>query len=289
MATRQKPSHPSTHSADRIAKALSSVTPVRVRKLPPPGDRPALEAGDAIVEALDRVMTAKARMVEQRLPPKRPPKPVAAETPERGARAAEGIDEECLSMNDGHIRGRVRYPMTLLPALMHIESDALEARQKRSKPNEPPLRKSKLDKALDFDQTQTLRWALSRYFVDSFLTQESGKSLYEPTISGGNAPRRLMPYGKAQQQALERLAYVRKHLSREDRRDLETFGIMMGDEDLIRQPISMAKFGHSKTGLADERIQEGVAIGVIMKVAERLYDLYRLHTLPSHFLDTSAA
>ena len=63
---------------------------------------------------------------------------------------------------------------------------------------------------------------------------------------------------------------------------------MMGPQT-NREPLSMAEFGRQKSGLPDDRIREGLAIGVILKLAERLHDLYRLQSLPSKLLEAMAA
>ena len=43
----------------------------------------------------------------------------------------------------------------------------------------------------------------------------------------------------------------------------------------------MIQFGLERSGLPIELVQEGFASGVMYKVAERLYDLYRVMDLPN--------
>lgn len=91
-------------------------------------------------------------------------------TKERYSRAPDGIHEEFIS---SYKRERITLPMTLLPVLVGKTIDELHARRTGERPDDPPLRKTRLDRALDQDKTQSLRWALSRYVCDVLTTQET--------------------------------------------------------------------------------------------------------------------
>ena len=186
--------------------------------------------------------------------------------------APEGVYAEQISCNRGHVRERVAAPMVLLPALMAEQIQELHAARTGQRPDDPPLRKTRLDRALDHDGTQSLRWALSRYVCDVLEAQRS------PEKAEG-APRRygaVLPFSAAQQAALARLAHVHARLSPGDRKGLDQFAVMMGARHPTIEPISMAQLGRSRTGLSDDRVQEGAAVERILGLAERLNDLYRL-------------
>ncbi len=189
-------------------------------------------------------------------------------TKERYSRAPDGIHEESIS---SYKRERVTLPMTLLPVLMGKTIDDLHAKRTGEKPNEPPLRKTRLDRALDHDGTGALRWALSRYVCDFLMTQES------PQKAEG-APRvyaSALPFSASQRAALQRLAYVHQRLAPRERAGLTQFAVMMGALHPMLAPMSMAQFGRGLRGLADDRICEGIAVERMLSLAERLHVLYR--------------
>jgi len=102
--------------------------------------------------------------------------------------------------------------MTLLPTLMGKVIDELHAARTGTRPDEPPLRKTRLDRALDHDETGFLRWALSRYVCDFLMVQESPqKAEGAPRVH-----RSGVPFSPAQQAALSRLAHVHARLAARD-------------------------------------------------------------------------
>ena len=196
----------------------------------------------------------------------------AAPTRQRLANAPDGVHEEVMA---SYRRPRVTLPMTLLPVLMGKAVDDLHATRTGLKPDEPPLRKTRLDRALDHDETGSLRWSLSRYVCDLLITQES------PEKATG-APRvyaSALPFSASQRAALSRLGHVHARLSARERSGLEIFAVMMGGRHPMLSPISMAQLGFMRTGLPDARIQEGAAVERILSLAERLHEIYR--TLPT--------
>ena len=208
---------------------------------------------------------------------KQPYNPARISTAERRAQAPDGVYDEQLSCNRGHVRERVALPMTLLPALYDQLVSQLHAKRTGTRPNDPPLRKTKLDKALDHDETQSLRWALSRYVCDVLETQESGAG----GEGGARHPSSDVPFGRSRQAALGRVAYIhtRARYSSEpmlsERWQLDQFAVMMGARHPRLLPLSMAQFGRQLAGLSDERIQEGVAVGRVLGLAATLHELYR--------------
>jgi hypothetical protein len=194
-------------------------------------------------------------------------------TVERRARALEGVEDEALSGNQGHTRQRIVAPMTLLPALFHEQAQELAGAA------EPPIRKTRLDRAFDHDGTQSLRWAMSRYVCDVLITQESASG----AEGGARISQSRVPFSLDQQRSLARVAFVHKRLAHEDRRDLDQFAVMMGATVPGYDPVSMVQFGELRSGLCQERVQDGVAVGIILKLAERLHDVYRLMELPRKF------
>ena len=59
--------------------------------------------------------------------------------------------------------------MTLLPVLVNEHTQLLHAARTGTRPDDPPLKKTRLDRALDHDDTGSLRWALSRYVCDCLM------------------------------------------------------------------------------------------------------------------------
>jgi hypothetical protein len=284
--TRRQPSHPARVTLEAVSAALARIEGERYRERSPEvlerlaGDAAvaqrlagALEAADTqpapamTEEALSesRELVAKhRRTVQQRL------RRIAR--PKNKPNAPDGIHEERLNM--AYSRQRTTLPMTLLPTIMGAVIDDLHAARKGEKPDEPALRKTRLDRALDHDETGSLRWALSLYVCDLLLTQES------PQKAEG-APRVYRsgtPFSASQQAALGRLAYARARLVPRDRSTLEQFSVSMGALHPPLQPISMAQLGRGLRGLPDDRICEGVALERILCVAERLSAIYR--TMP---------
>ena len=191
-------------------------------------------------------------------------------TAERRAQAPDGTYDEQLSCNRGHVRERVAAPMALLPAIVHNFTQMLHAQRTNSVPEDPPLRKTKLDKALDHDETQSLRWAMSRYICDVLWSQEKDKT-------GENA----IPFNQYRQAAIGRVAYIHSRVQYSSepmlnaRWQLDQFAVMMGACHPRLRPVSMAQFGQHLAGLSDERVQEGVAVGRVLGLAAALHELYR--------------
>jgi hypothetical protein len=189
-------------------------------------------------------------------------------TKERLANAPDGIHDEVMA---SYRRPRVTLPMTLLPALVNEQVQALHVARAGGRPDDPPLKRTRLDRALDHDETGSLRWALSRYVTDVLTTQES------PARAEG-APRLHrsgVPFSAAQRLALGRLAHVHARLSPRDRSALDQFAVMLGARHPVLQPISMAGLGRMLRGLTDDRISEGVAVERILCLAEKLSNIYR--------------
>jgi hypothetical protein len=139
---------------------------------------------------------------------------------------------------------------------------------------DPPLKKTRLDRALDHDETQSLRWALSRYVCDVLITQET-----PPRGEGGGAVyQSAIPFSAAQRAALGRLARVHQRVAQRDRSALDLFAVMMGAIHPVLRPVSMAGLGRRLRGLPDDRICEGIAVEAVLTWAERLSSIYR--TMP---------
>jgi hypothetical protein len=288
MANRKKPTHPSSITRENVTAALANVDPVRVKKLPPPKPgRTILEAGADIVEALERVMSRRVSYVQQRLTPPRPKRtPAGDETRERAARAPEGIESEPLSKNDGHQRARVRFPMALTEEKVHRDVAKLTSAKGRKEVAEPPLKGSRFDKALDHEDGPILRAVLSRYIEDHAIAfgkpgggEETGR------VNCASQPHQKLPLTEPQQKALARIAFIEKHLGSKDRTDLRQFKQMMIPLVANQEPMSMSEYGELRTGLKDDRVREGVFIGIMLKVAERMHDIYRLKELPAHLAE----
>jgi len=209
---------------------------------------------------------------------RQPYDPARISTAERRKRAPDGVYEEQLSCNGGHVRERVAFPMTLLPELVYKAMDELHAKRTGQRPKDPPLKKTRLDKALDHDETQALRWALSRYVCDVLETQEGGVA----GEGGARHPSSGVPFSPSRQAALARVAWIHEHVRRSTepmlntRWQLDQFAVMMGALHPRLLPISMADFGRQLAGLSDERIQEGVAVGRVLGLAATLHELYRV-------------
>jgi hypothetical protein len=189
----------------------------------------------------------------------------------RATHAPEGIHEERLPRNMAYSRERITLPMTLLPVLMAKTIDDLHAARTGEKPNEPSLRKTRLDRALDHDETGALRWALSRYVCDLLITQQSP----ERGEGGAAVYRSGVPFSSAQQAAIGCLAHVHARLSQRDRASLDQFAVMLGARHPVLQPISLAHLGRSLRGPIDDRIAEGVALERVLSLAEKLSNIYR--------------
>ena len=184
-------------------------------------------------------------------------------TAQRYSRAPDGIHVEAIS---SYKRERVGLPMTLLPVLMGKTIDDLHAARTGEKPDEPPLRKTRLDRALDHDETGSLRWALSRYVCNVLAVQRRRPS--PKALPGSN--KSGIPFSAAGQAALRRLAYSHGRLSARDRAVLDQFAVMMGAIHPALAPISLAGLGRELRGLSDDKISEGVAVERILSLAERL-------------------
>ena len=102
-------------------------------------------------------------------------------------------------------------------------------------------------------------------------------------VDGAQSDSNRVPFNEIQRQSLARLAYVHGQLSGSDRRDLKTFATMMAPIE-SEDPPSMSEFAGSKTGLADadssRRVLEGCFVGLLWKLAERLYEVYRTGNFP---------
>ena len=208
---------------------------------------------------------------------RQPYNPARISTAERRAQAPEGVYDEQLSGNSGHVRERVALPMTLLPAIVENFTQQLHAKRTGTRPDDPPLKKTKLDRALDHDETQSLRWALSRYVCDVLETQESGAA----GEGGQRHPSSGVPFGRSKQAALGRVAYVHSRVAYSSepmlnaRWQLDQFAVMMGACHPRLTAVSMAQFGQHLAGLSDARVQEGVAVGRVLGLAATLHELYR--------------
>lgn len=191
-----------------------------------------------------------------------------APTPERLANAPDGIHVEAIA---SYKRERITLPMTLLPVLVNEETQRLHAARTGERPDDPPLRKTRLDRALDHDETGSLRWALSRYVTDILTMQTTPeKAEGAPRVYGS-----ALPFSTAQRAALARLAMVHARLSARDRSALDQFAVMMGARHPTLVPIGMAQFGLMRIGLPDGRVQEGAAVERILGLAEKLDAIYR--------------
>ena len=82
--------------------------------------------------------------------------------PERAAHAPEGIVEEQLSGNQGHRRARLRFPMVLSVQKAYHDTLALFARRTGTSPAEPSLMPTRLDRALDHDESGVVALGASR-------------------------------------------------------------------------------------------------------------------------------
>jgi hypothetical protein len=186
---------------------------------------------------------------------------------QRRARAVDGIYEEQLY---GHTRARVRLPMTLLPVFMGHVIDELHAKRTGEKPSDPPLRRTRLDNALEGHEQ--LRWALSLYVCDALLLQESPSA----GADGPRVPGSRVPFNEHQEDALARLAMVHKWLILNERRDLEMFAVMMGCIHPVYTPVSLAEFGSRHTLCRGRNAREEAAISRLLNLSETLSRIYQL-------------
>jgi hypothetical protein len=207
-----------------------------------------------------------------------PRQPAGLETPERAAHARDGIAQERLSHNDGHVRARVRAPMQLHAAavnrLARAMAEASGHEPKRDELPEPPHVPTRLDKALDTEDGAILRWALSRYVEDHILINMRSTGAESGKVDGAQSDGSRVPFNETQRHALGRLAFVHGQLSGSDRRDLKTFATMMAPIESEDTP-SMGEFAQQKTGISDHRAQEGCFVGIMWMLGERLYEVYR--------------
>lgn len=207
---------------------------------------------------------------------------IGAATPERVTHAPDGIQEEQLSHNKGHIRARVRAPMQLFAAAVNRQARAMAAAAGQVPENdqecEPPYKPTRLDMALDTEDGMILRWALSRYVEDCTLINMRGTE-DGAKVDGSHNDGSRLPFNEAQRRALSRIAFVHAWIGASDRRDLQTFARMMAPLT-ESDPPSMPEFAHNRTGIADHRAQEGCFVGLMWKVAEHLYEIYRHQDFP---------
>ena len=268
MTARRQPTHPM-----RVTPAMVSAVLTRID--PETGEITETRGVREIRQQLGPVRIVKTSGKPQARAPANAA-PLTA-TLERYLNAPEGIEDEPLSGNTGHSRQRIVAPMTLLPSLMHEQ-----ARELAGVP-EPARHKTWLDHAFSHDGTQSLRWAMSRYVCDMLVTQQSAKG-----EGGSRQFGSRVPFTPMQQYALSRIGFVRKRLTPDDRHDLDQFTAMMGAKIAGYEPISMAVFGASHSGQETTRWlnvgNEGVAVGIVIKLSERLYDIYRLMELPQRLL-----
>jgi hypothetical protein len=166
---------------------------------------------------------------------------------------------------------------------------AREIGKASGKSDEPRYIPTRFDKALDYGDGPILRWALSKYVEDQVLTVMRGTNPDALKIDNGNESAGRPPFNTTQQKALSRIAFVHKHLGLEDRRDLLSFLQMMAPLNSEQATMSMAEFARQKTGISDDKVREGCFIGLMWKVAQRLYDIYRLRELPQQLALEMAA
>jgi hypothetical protein len=211
---------------------------------------------------------------------------IGAATPERAAHAPDGIHEERLSHNEGHVRGRVRVPMQLFGAATNrlarelaVATGQLRPKCEGGEQPEPTYVLTRLDKALDTEDGRILRWALSRYVEDCILINMRGTGSESGKVDGSQAAGSCIPFNETQRRALARRAFVHDRVGNADRRDLQAFAQMMAPIDGGDAP-AMTEFAQAKTGISDHRAQEGCFVGIMWKVAERLYEVYRLGDFP---------
>lgn len=217
-----------------------------------------------------------------------PQQSIGAATPERAARAPDGLQVEALSHNTGHVRARVRAPMQPHAAANNrlareaaIRDAELHGGKKPKEDDipEPKYERTRLDIVLDGEDGRILRWALSRYVEDQIAIHRKGGVSDSGKVDGAQDDGGKMPFTEAQRKALARLAFVHSRIGPSAKRHLETFARMMAPID-SRDPPSVVEFAHDATGIVDRRPQEGCFIGLMWAVAERLYEVYRAKDFP---------
>jgi hypothetical protein len=205
------------------------------------------------------------------------------ETPERAERARDGIAQERLSHNDGHVRARVRAPMQLHAAavnrLARAMADASGQKPKQDELPEPPHIPTRLDKALDTEDGAILRWALSRYVEDCILINMRSTGAESGKVDGAQSDGSRIPFNETQRYALARLAIVHGKISGSTRRTLKTFASMMAPLESDDAP-SMAEFANQETGITGHREQESCFVGLIWMLGKQLYEIYRSKDFP---------
>lgn len=213
-----------------------------------------------------------------------PRKPAGLETPERAARAPDGVAQERLSHNDGHVRARVRAPMQLHAAAVNRLARAMAtANGEKPKPGdepEPKYDRTRLDKALDTEDGAILRWALSRYIEDCILINMRSTGAESGKVDGAQSDGSRVPFNETQRCALARLAFVHAQMGARIRRIMEDFVLMVAPVADTRVPLSMAAFASEKTGISGHREQEACFTGMAWMLGERLYEIYRLPGFP---------
>jgi hypothetical protein len=221
-------------------------------------------------------------------------KPVATFA-EHPVRANREVETEALTRDASRTRKRFRTPFTLPLEFAHRFVSELAARAARGlsqlelRPEdhtneaferrkqqaldagaEPPLRKTRLDIALE-DREQT---ALARYILDRSRELMGRKIADYGDGTGGTASWDRLPMNEPTRHALARLAHIHKHLSSEDRQDLNDFTRMLLPID-DADPMSPAELGHRIGKQKDSRVSEGVFVGAMRKIAQRLDILFR--------------
>lgn len=225
-----------------------------------------------VLDARDRVTASRFRTVQQRLP-YRKDKPLATETPERGKRAANGLQKESLSINQGHERSRVLYPFRMVWERVGsaVSELAVPIKSGKGRPKDVTF-----DKCLDFGEGPNIRWALSKYIGDHDIAYGRSAGGFNLQVTFGSDPHNRLPLSEDREIALRTIGIVNKYLGQHDRKAAKDLVDTFLELDPSREPLSMLDYASKKAGITVQTYGDGFYIGYYWNLGERLFDIYRI-------------
>lgn len=244
--SRAQPSHPSTHTRERLVLALNGVKPRQ-----------------------------NIRVIQQRLP--------AARHTHGREIERENITPDGAVTRD-RVKAPFTMPATMRANLECALQDMKNAGKfypesvRRIVP-EGSQRQTRLDKALEEHE----RDAVAQYLIDRDAEAATVRIGDYGGGRGGAAWDRL-PITPHTQRALSRLAFVHRHLLHEERRDILDFARQCLPVDIV-DPITPEQLGRRFVRSDDRRVNEGGFVGRIRSIAQRLAWCYKAFHASAELLE----
>jgi hypothetical protein len=131
---------------------------------------------------------------------------------------------------------------------------------------EPTIKPTRLDHSLE----ENGRFALAQYLQDRSKELESKKD-----NGSGLSAWRASPLSPEKQRALDRIDFIHRALSPEDKSDLINFARMVLPID-DRQAKTIHQFGSDIIKYSEKTVAEGAFLGVITRLGSRLSHLFKI-------------